>query len=111
MRFFVIGIALAFSVINGSCYAAGAAPNMTVTDNIIKGEYIVVINNTEISPSVAQKELRIAMGECEVTMISKSAAHIVFDIKNDPGLEEIKKKLSKFKWVKTVEQNKEVHIS
>ena len=37
--------------------------------------------------------------------------HIIIAPSDDPGFEQIKSLLSKFKWVKAIEQNKEVHIS
>jgi hypothetical protein len=111
MRLFLISSALVCSVFAFTCYAGSVKPNRTVTDNVISGEYVVVINNAELGSSIAQKELQAAIGKCEVKMISKNIAHIILDPKNDPGLEKIKSLLSKLKWVKAVEQNKEVHIS
>ena len=111
MKLFTISSALILFVIGCSCYAGGAKPNMTVTDNTIKGEYVVVINKAEIDPLLAKKELQAAIEKSEVKMISSNVAHIILDPKNDPGLEEIKRLLSRFSWVKAIEQNKEVHIS
>jgi len=110
MRFFVYG-ALVFSMFGYSCYAGGISPKRTVQDNTIKGEYVVVINSAEVSATVAEQEMQTAIGQCEVKMIGRNVAHIIIDPSKDPGLEKIKKLLSKFKWVKAIEPNKEVHIS
>jgi len=111
MKFFIVSGALFFSVIGCSCHG-GVNHNRSVTDNVISREYVVVIDNTEQDPSAAQKEIQSAIEDCEVKMISKNIAHIITDPKkDDPGLEKIKTELSKFKWVKSVEQNKEVHIN
>jgi len=111
VKLFVISSVLIYSVFSCSCYAGGVKPNRTVQDNVVPGEYVVVISNAEIRSDIAEKELQTAIGNCKVKMISKSVAHIILDPKEDPGLEKIKKILSKFKWVKAIEQNKEVHIS
>ena len=111
MKLFVASSVLAFFVLGSSCYAGGIKPKSTVQDNTIKGEYVVVINKTEIGADAAQKELKNAIEKSEVKIISSNVMHIIIPPSDDPGLEQIKSLLSKFKWVKAIEQNKEVHIS
>ena len=111
MKLVVISSFLTFLVLGSSCYAGGIKPNNTVQDNAIKGEYVVVINKAEIQAAVAQKELKNAIEKSEVKIISNNVMHIIIAPSDDPGFEQIKSLLSKFKWVKAIEQNKEVHIS
>ena len=111
MKLFVISSILTFFVLGSSCDAGGSKPNRTVQDNAIKGEYVVVINKAAINSYAAQKELKNAIEKSEVKIISNNIMHIILAPSDDPGLEQIKSLLSKFKWVRAIEQNKEVHIS
>lgn len=111
MKSFIISGALAFFAIGCSCHAGAVKPSVTAKDNTINGEYLVVIDSSKISTAFAKKEIQTAIEKSEVKMISKNIAHIILDPKDDPGLEKIKSLLSKFKWIKSIEQNREAHIS
>jgi len=93
-----------------SCNAAGVKPQAS-NGEFVKGEFIVLFDNKAVSIEHAKQKIQALFEEAKVDMISKNVAHIIFSENTDPGLENVRKALLKFKWIKSVEPNRIAHIS
>jgi acetyl-CoA carboxylase carboxyltransferase component len=95
-------VAMSF-LIGCSCHA-GSVKAQSPDENVVKGEYLVVIDNTIINMDTAKQKMMDELGKCEIKKLSSSIAHIIFD--KDPGFDKVKEELNELKWIKSVEQNK-----
>ncbi len=93
-----------------SCHA-GSVKAQNQDEDVVKGEYLVVIDNAVIKMETAKQKMMEQLGNCEIKKLSGSIAHIIFDKDNDPGLKKVTEKLKGLDWVRSVEPNRIARIS
>ena len=110
MKNTIATVVTTFFLIGCSCHA-GSVKAQSPDENVVKGSYLVVIDNTIIKMDTAKQKMMGELEKCKIEKLSSSIAHIIFDKDADPGLEKVKEELNELKWIKSVEQDRVAKIS